>query len=88
MSLLGCFRRECLAMERLHSVAEEGAQGDTPDAALVCSSSEVVSESVGSVLEKVLRRKKKASWRVYEMKLFLVHHKQWDKGKKEALVER
>ena len=51
-------------------------------------SSKVVSESVGSVLEKVLRRKKKASWRVYEMKLFLVHHKQSDKVKKEALVER
>ena len=40
------------------------------------------------LLEKVLRRKKDASWRVFELKLFLLAKGENDTGKKEVLVQK
>ena len=40
------------------------------------------------LLEKVLRRKKVSSWKVVELKLFLVARGVSDSGKKAVLVER
>ena len=40
------------------------------------------------MLEKVLRKKKESSWKVVELKLFLIARGVSDAGKKAALVER
>ena len=76
ISPISCYRS--IAFEVL-SITMAGKEEDSRSSA--CQPQAVL-------LEKALRRKRISSWKVLELKLFLLSRGESDKGKKEQLVER